>query len=160
CPPRKRGRWSRLSEEFAEFYASERKDCPWAPANPRRAFNLAVKTLWSRYRKVLTAPEFLSVIYLTLGVREGQPRGLFQTFAPAKYTGGLPLEKHFLNLFKSKLLGRLHREVKPRRRRPRPGDPWTFRNQPAPALVHPDERLDLADAVALLPSDEREVIRL
>ena len=74
-----------LYREFTAYYTQER--CHWAPSNPKRAFNLAFKTLYPAYCERMAPSLFLSFIYDTLGVRGGEPRGLFQTFDPEKYKG-------------------------------------------------------------------------
>jgi RNA polymerase sigma factor (sigma-70 family) len=96
--------------EFASYYSQER--CPWAPASPRRLFKLAFKKFFRAYRRHLTPEQFLAVVYDTLGTRRGRPRGLFQTFDPRLYKNSLPLEEHFVNLFATKLKGRLKNHVK------------------------------------------------
>jgi RNA polymerase sigma factor (sigma-70 family) len=104
--PRNSGRRrNHLYDEFAAYYASER--CRWAPNDPRRVFNLALKSIYPSYNRRLTAEQFLALIYDTLGVRQGRPRGLFQSFNPGKYKGRLSLQDHFVNLFMRRLKDRL-----------------------------------------------------
>src|SRR5689334_19672496 len=90
-----------LYREFASFYEAER--CPWAPENPKRAFNLAFKVIYPNVYDQFTEEEFLQLMYDTLGFPGSTPEGLFQTFDPKQYGGALPIETHFLNLFKQQL---------------------------------------------------------
>lgn len=101
---RKRSLLDQLYREFAAYYEAER--CVWAPANPRRAFNLAVKTLYEPNREKVSLFQFIGLVYETLGFAAGGT-GLFREFDPDKYHGRLPLEKHFLNLFRARLEGKL-----------------------------------------------------
>lgn len=162
-----------LFVEFAEFYRRER--CRWAPVNPCRAFNLAFRTLYPYYRRFMTPEQFMSEVYATLGTATGSPRGLFQTFSPSKYHGRLAVEDHFLNFFKRKLWGKLHRSLKVPSDRGRRGDKMKFRG-PKQAR-HSSHRLDLlepeqpcrhhlalveslVEAVSLLERLEQDIVRL
>src|SRR5690349_19586267 len=91
----KKSEFRQLRKEFEEFYTSNR--CTPAPPNPRRIFNLCYRTIYRRFRRRLTEWEFLAIVLETLGVREGYPRGLFQTFDPSRYQGKLPLEDHIVD---------------------------------------------------------------
>jgi RNA polymerase sigma factor (sigma-70 family) len=76
---------------------------------------LAITRVYQRrFEQYMGPAEFMACVYATLGVRQGNPRGLFQTFDPTKYNGSLPLEKHFLNVFMKRLRARLHRSRHPR----------------------------------------------
>jgi hypothetical protein len=162
-------RWqstSRLYREFREFYDAHR--CVYAPANPRRIFNLCFKSVYRAYRNRLTTFEFLGVIYTTLGVRQGEPRGLFQTFDPVKYKGKLPLDRHFVNLFKKKLWGKLILALSPRTDQGKPADPGKFHARPELGLRRAaglsrwdrDVREAIHEALAYLDELERAVIHL
>src|SRR5213080_1787408 len=106
-----------LYREFASYYVQQR--CPWAPTNPRRLFNLALKSMFRRFGKRITLWELVGEMYATLGVARGEPRGLFQDFDPSRYHGKLLLESHFANMFKQRLRARLRRACYPRSGRDR-----------------------------------------
>src|SRR5437868_6898679 len=91
----------RLYAEFAEFYTAEK--CRWAPAEPRRVFNLAFEVVYPDYRDRLSPEQFLGVLYATLGFDGADPPGLFQTFDPTRYNGRRRLDDHFVSLFVTKL---------------------------------------------------------
>jgi RNA polymerase sigma factor (sigma-70 family) len=156
----------RLYREFEAFYREHR--CAWSPPNPRRIFNLCFKTFYPAYRRRLTRAEFLAVMYDTLGVQEGEPRGLFQTFDPAKYKGKLPLDSHFVNLFKKKLWGKVFRRLRPPTDQGRPADPARFLPRPELGLWTAKMRsvLDRAlqdavhEALDCLDEVEQAIIRL
>jgi RNA polymerase sigma factor (sigma-70 family) len=160
------GTMSRLYGEFARFYEQQR--CPWAPANPKRIFNLAFDKLYPRFYDRLSEEQFLSAVYATLGFPGSDPKGMFETFDPAKYRGSRGLDDHFVSLFARKLTGKLTRAVSRTTDRGRRGDPAKFRPDPALGLL--DERvrpeseqacLDLLPAVlACLDARERAVIHL
>src|SRR5262249_25585806 len=118
------GTTSRLYREFAEFYDEEW--CRWAPDNPRRGFNLAFEKVYPKFSDRLTEEEFIAVMYSTLGFHGSKPPGLFETFDPGRYGCRLPLDDHFVNLFKARLewrvRDRLRKEVRRRRKRERPHD--------------------------------------
>jgi RNA polymerase sigma factor (sigma-70 family) len=122
-----------LYREFASYYTNER--CRWAPANPRRVFNLAFKTLFRHFGKTLSLWDFVGEMYATLGVRQGEPRGLFQDFDPAAYNGKLSLESHFLGVFKKRLWARLRRIRHPRSDRGRRGNVHRFQANPQLGLI-------------------------
>jgi RNA polymerase sigma factor (sigma-70 family) len=155
----------RLYREFASYYHEHR--CCYAPANPRQIFGLCM-SLYQAYRRFMPAWEFMSDVYATLGVREGEPRGLFQTFAPAKYRGKLSLERHFANLFKKKLWGKVLRSLSPKTDRGRRGDPGRFQASPELGLrkEQPRSRWDrelienVREAMAQLEGGERTIIYL
>jgi hypothetical protein len=125
------GEMARLYQEFASYYVQERAcwvaEDPirdgWAPHNPRRLFNLAVK-VWRAYRKRLPLAQMLAAAYSVLGSGAAgrdlpgmgtRPRpGLFRQFDPALYRGRRPLADHFANLFKTRLWANLRRSLRPR----------------------------------------------
>jgi RNA polymerase sigma factor (sigma-70 family) len=165
--PRKSGRRrNHLYDEFAAYYASER--CWWAPNDPRRIFNLAFKSIYPTYNRRLTVEQFLALIYDTLGVRQGRPRGLFQKFDPARYTKSLPLEEHFINSFAFRLRGRLKNYLKRDTSHHRVCNPAKLRalldsKRVRSAQGMPRERELLAaltDALERLEGEEYLVIRL
>ena len=161
-----RRRRNHLYEELALYYATER--CRWAPANPRRLFNLAFKRLYPAYRRWISSHQFLAVVYDTLGTRRGKPRGLFQTFDPARYTKSLPLEEHFINLFAQKLKGRAKNHLKREAAHGQVCDPTKLRAQPEMELVGTTQRstrhgewlASIPDALWQLDAEEHLVIRL
>jgi RNA polymerase sigma factor (sigma-70 family) len=125
--------------------------------------------LYPTYRKRVTPQQLLGLIYETLGVHLGQPRGLFQVFDPRKYNGKLPLVEHFANLFMHRLRGRVRNAINPARTgRGRPCDVWKFRAQPELSLFQMERpsRWDrelvesVPEALDCLGSQERMVIRL
>jgi hypothetical protein len=160
------GALCRLYEEFARYYVEER--CEWAPANPRRVFNLAFERFYPGVQNRMSPEEFLGVVYQTLGFRGTDRDGLFQTFNPALYRGHRPLDDHFVSFFARKLKGKLGRAVGRTTDRERPGDPHTFRTDPGLGLVnHRDvsdrDREHLADLPAVLSfldPRERAVVHL
>jgi RNA polymerase sigma factor (sigma-70 family) len=160
------GEERRLYGEFAQFYTSER--CPWAPANPRRAFNMAFRKVYPEFSDRLSREQTLAAAYETLGYR-GAPRpGLFETFDPDKYTGTRPLEEHFLSLFARKLTGKLKALLRRTTDSGRSGDRGKFRPDPDLGLLREDvrvaseeERLMALPAVlACLSPRERAVVHL
>jgi hypothetical protein len=156
---------SRLYPEFAQFYAAER--CRWAPANPRRLFNIAFTTIYPAFEARLSPEQTLGVVYTTLGFRGADRPGLFQTFDPAKYHGTRPLPDHFVSLFARKLTGKLKRAVA-RTDQGRSADPAKFRPKPVLGLLDEgvlrrDEQEaldDLPAALARLDAREHDVVHL
>src|SRR4051812_42703927 len=71
-----------LYHEFESYYLTYR--CPYAPECPRRVFKFALATVYRRYKRHLSLPEFLSLIYAMLGIPVDDPKfhGMFQTFDP------------------------------------------------------------------------------
>jgi RNA polymerase sigma factor (sigma-70 family) len=111
--------------EFRQYYVRER--CRWAPENPRRPFQLAIKRLYLvRYRKWMSLWQFMAGVYDTLR-GSGKGRGLFTTFDPTKYSGTRPLEKHLLNCFTKRLRAVLRRSLHPRSDNGRKGLRGKFR---------------------------------
>lgn len=163
-------------QEFAAYYARER--CRWAPENPLRVYNLAIRTLWPEVRDRMTLDHFMATVYATLGFRRtkpdhGKPKippGLFHDFDPDKYHGTLPPEDHFVNLFKKRLWGKLGRELRPRTDKRKKGDRFGFvarphlglrRGRETPRSRHEQERLDLIpEALATLDPQEQQLVRL
>jgi DNA-directed RNA polymerase specialized sigma24 family protein len=135
----------RAYKEFSTFYLRQR--CRWAPANPWRVFRMSTKRLYlPSFGKFMTVWEFLSCVYLTLGVREGQPRGLFQDFDPALYTNGRKsLQKHFLNVFMKRLKARLKRSLRPRTDKGREDPHKKFLARPELGLIRQEARGTRAD---------------
>jgi RNA polymerase sigma factor (sigma-70 family) len=160
------GSFSVLYREFAGYYALHH--CPEAPARPRRLFNLCVKKIYPACRSRITPPEFMGAVYDILGVRCGQPKGLFQSFDPAKYRGALPLENHFVNLFARKLRGKLARASKPAGDGGRRGNPEKFFCRPELGLIKEEVRSrrdremaeSVIEAIEVLESHERLVIHM
>jgi RNA polymerase sigma factor (sigma-70 family) len=115
-----RGELQIAREEFSEYYNRELKRwiaedasrADWAPRNPNRLFNLALKTLYPEYRKKMSVWAFLAEIYKTLGFHSEERKGLFQKFDPCRYQGTLALADHFTNLFKKRLKANLDRAVR------------------------------------------------
>jgi hypothetical protein len=122
-----------LSAEFARFYDACR--CGWAPANPDRAFGLAFKSVYPEFDNRVSEEEVLAAAFDALGYPGADRPGLFRTFDPGKYSGGLPLEDHFLNLFARKLRGKLESSLRRTTDNGRPGDPDKFRPNPALGLL-------------------------
>jgi len=159
---------NRLYAEFERYYVGAR--CRWAPANPRRLFNLAFKRVYPAYREKMSRWQFLAAIYRTLGVRDNEELpGLFQTFDPRKYKGPLPLEDHFVNFFKKKLVGNLTLAMKRVTDNGRRGDREKFIARPEIGLLTEQTRFSrhdieaveaLPEALAHLESEERVVIQL
>jgi hypothetical protein len=166
----------RLYREFQEFYARERAAWvaeaperePWAPRNPRRLFNLAVKGPYRAYRKRMTPWQLLSAMYAVLGRgsagpdwpgfgAQSRPRpGLFRGFNPAKYHGELPLEDHFANLFKARLWGSLLRSLAPRTDNGRQDPEGRFRGAPEYGLVRQGGQSRTREACSCPPPDGLE----
>jgi RNA polymerase sigma factor (sigma-70 family) len=144
-----------LFDEFSDFYLRYR--CEWAPAAPRRLFNLARKLAEDRGGRV-SLPECLSAAYEVL-------LSLFGAFDPAKYAGNLSPEDHFANLFARYMKQRLIR-LERMTDRGRPGDIVKFQDRPELGLWKEgrDSPRDEAarewvrDAVAELPDPERAVV--
>jgi len=137
--------------------------------NPKRAFNLVINTLFRHYRKRLTLWDFMGAVYSTLGVGEGEPKGLFQSFDPSRYHGKSPLEQHFLNLFKKKLWGRLVRLLRTPTHKCKARDRLTFLARPALGLVREEKRVSrqehdlvqsISEALACLDGPEKLVIQM
>ena len=152
----------RLYAEFESYYVAHR--CRWAPENPRRVFNLCVHVVYRRYRKRLTLPAFLSVVYATLGIPfdESRPHtdadkrrlhGMFQKFDPAKYRGVLPIEDHFINLLRRKVEGRLLRYLQAPTDTGNRGDDGLFRAWDAQRRLD-DLAEGIPDAMRTLDDDE------
>lgn len=60
-----------LYREFEVYYQKQR--CVWSPENPRRIFNLCMNHIYPTYRQRLSREEFLTIMYLTLGVHPAPP---------------------------------------------------------------------------------------
>jgi RNA polymerase sigma factor (sigma-70 family) len=156
----------KLYEEFQGFYTRHR--CRWAPANPRRIFNLCFRSLYPQFNRRITPYGLMAVVYEVLGVRRAEPRGLFQTFDPAKYKGSLPLEDHFVNLFTKRLRGKLSKACVPASDSGREADPARFRARPEIGLHKEGGMADrdrelvesVPEALACLEKQERLVIHL
>jgi hypothetical protein len=107
-------------EEFCRYYvrewgrwvAEDASRADWAPRNPKRLFNLALKKLYPDCRKKMSIWAFLAEIYKTLGFHFEERKGLFQQFDPCRYQGTLALADHFTNLFKKRLKANLDRALK------------------------------------------------
>ena len=73
-------------------------------------FNHALRYLYPMYKKHISLAQLFSIVYYTLGV-QGEERGLFFAFDPAKYKGNLPIQDHFVNLFRKNLWGNIWRKI-------------------------------------------------
>ena len=167
----KRGEVQIALEEFSEYYiqewgrwvAEDESRADWAPRNPKRLFNLALKKLYPDCCKKMSIWAFLSEIYKTLGVHAGKPEGLFQAFDPARYHGKLPLASHFVNLFKGRLRANLHRALKAKTNERKCKKPEVYRafgsNSRSPGQKWELTGL-LHEMVARLGESERAIIRL
>jgi hypothetical protein len=146
-----------LYGEFSRYYMAERCRCPWAPVNPRRVFNLAFDVVYPRFSELMSEEEFLGAVYEVLGFPGSRPRGLFDTFAPSKYHGTLPLQDHFVNLFKLKLEWRVKDWLRQRDRESRP----LMRNEGSRYDRIHQERVDaLQEGLGLLSQDEATIVWL
>jgi hypothetical protein len=150
------GSLRRLYEEFARYYMEER--CRWAPTNPKRVFNLAFEVVYPDFHGRLTPEEFLAEMYAVLGFRGSQPEGLFQTFDPTKYTCSLPLQNHFVNLFRARLRWRLLDQFRRLAK-------WRQKLNPAELTHEAEERrlervADLPEGLSLLSSVEFAVVHM
>jgi hypothetical protein len=154
-------------DEFANYYEQQR--CQWAPPDPRRAFLLAFEGIYPAYRRRVPPEQLLALVYDTLGVRRGKPRGLFQTFDPNRYAKkSLPLEEHFLNSFAVRLKGRVKNHLRREAGRGRLCDPTKLHRRADLKLVGtaqrtPAERELLADlpvALERLEGEEHLVVHL
>ncbi len=155
-----------LDREFEHYYALHR--CLWAPASPHRIFNLCFKHVFPAYRNRMSPEQLLATIYRTLGIPGDKPAGLFHSFDPEKYKGQLPLEAHFVNLFKWKLKGNLGRVLRRATDRSRRGDQEKFVARTEIGLQKVETRFSqhnvkavesLPEALSLLEGDERRVIQ-
>jgi RNA polymerase sigma factor (sigma-70 family) len=144
CP-----RW--LAHEFDCYYVEYR--CRWAPTSPRPIFNLCFNWVFLAYRKRMSPEEFMSVIYETL-------ESLFQTFDPDKYTGRLPLDKHFVIFFKRKLQGKLSHSLKKISSRGHCAQPEEFPDiMPLEDETRSSEHVEsLPEGLTQLDQEERHVI--
>ena len=116
----------------------------------------------------MSLPHLLSTIYRTLGFNGNERAGLFQTFDPSKYKGKLPIEDHFVNLFKKRLWGSILRAINPRSDAGRPCDRSMFAASADIGLIKQEkvskrgrESIDcIQDALARLGPIERLIIEL
>jgi RNA polymerase sigma factor (sigma-70 family) len=116
---------------------------------------LAFEVVYPNFRDQLTEEEFLGLVYDTLGFPGSQPRGLFETFDPTRYSGSLPLNDHFINLFKLKLDWRLKDWLRQSDRESRP-----LRRDDGSRYDRIDqERVEaLQEGMGLLTQGERKVV--
>lgn len=160
-----------LFERFRAFYDEGR--CPHAPADPARAFGLAVR-LWQEADpggELLGQGGFYVVLCETLaGRRETSPEagggfpGVFRRYDPSRYRGKKATEEHFLLFLADDFKGRVRRAVR-KAARPRPGPPeperWRRDRQPRRRTYQERRRLaDLDLAIERLAEQDRRLVAM
>ena len=130
--------FSQLREEFIIYYREFR--CEWAPQNPLRIWNLAVKSIYPEFRSRISPSELLAFIFTTLGFTGSDPIGLFDSFNPDLYSGSLSYEDHFVNFFGRKLRGNIRNFIWITNKKNRVENTAKFQPRPELGLLRKESR--------------------